>query len=72
MTFIPAKLIGGAMSPPKPCPNTSLTNSGTEKIPINAKISGKIVDNYISISSISLFKDAIEFSVLCKLVLIIN
>jgi len=48
VTCIPAKLIGGAISPPKPCPNTSSTNSGMEKIPINTRTSGNAEDNYLN------------------------
>ena len=41
VTCIPSKLIGGATSPPKPCPKTSVT-SGTENIPINVITIGTI------------------------------
>ncbi len=46
VTCIPPKSIGGATSPPKPCPKTSETSTGTEKIPINAIIIGNVDDNY--------------------------
>jgi hypothetical protein len=35
VTFIPPKLIGGAMSPPSPCPNAFGVKAEIVKAPIN-------------------------------------
>ena len=42
VTCIPSKLIGGATSPPNPCPKTSDATKGMKKIPINEIIIGNV------------------------------
>ena len=56
VTYIPSKLIGGATSPPKPCPKTSVTSSGTENIPINIITKGTVKDNYLTIAQFPYLK----------------
>ncbi len=45
VTCEPAKLSGGAWSPPKPCPKTLSTKIGIEKIPTKMKSKGSLYNH---------------------------
>jgi hypothetical protein len=59
VTLIPPKLIGGAISPPSPCPNAFGTRVEIVKIPINATNNVSLLYNSHFCCN-SIFKDAIE------------